>query len=64
VPAWALTALGVVSRDTRELAETSYMFTRPFVLDSTRSQERLGLAPTPLRAGLEETVAWWRTSAA
>jgi nucleoside-diphosphate-sugar epimerase len=64
VPAWALTALGVVSRDTRELAETSYMFTRPFVLDSTSSQERLGLAPTPLRTGLEETVEWWRTSAA
>lgn len=64
VPAWALTALGVVSRDTRELAETSYMFTRPFVLDSTRSQELLGLTPTPLQAGLDETVAWWRTSGA
>jgi nucleoside-diphosphate-sugar epimerase len=64
VPAWALTALGVLSRDTRELAETSYMFTRPFVLESARSQERLGLAPTPLQTGLEETVGWWRTSAA
>ena len=60
----SIPALGVVSRDTRELAETSYMFTRPFVLDSTWSQERLGLAPTSLRTGLEETVQWWRTSAA
>lgn len=63
IPAWALRALGVVSRDTRELAETSYMFTQPFVLDSARSQERLGLAPTPLGTGLKETVDWWRTVA-
>jgi nucleoside-diphosphate-sugar epimerase len=64
IPAWALTALGTVSRDTRELAETAYMFTRPFVLDSTRSEQRLGLAPTPLAAGLEQTVDWWRTTGA
>lgn len=63
IPPWALRALGVVSHDTRELAETSYMFTRPFVLDSTRSQERLGLAPTPLGTGVKETVDWWRTVA-
>lgn len=63
IPAWALRALGVVSRDTRELAETSYMFTGPFVLDSSRSQERLGLAPTPLGTGVKETVDWWRTVA-
>ena len=39
------------------------MFTRPFVLDSTRSHERLGLAPTPLGTGVKETVDWWRTVA-
>ncbi len=62
IPAWVLRALGVVSRETRELAETSYMFTRPFVLDSGASQERLGLAPTPLATGVKETVEWWRTA--
>jgi nucleoside-diphosphate-sugar epimerase len=62
IPAWALRTLGTVSRDVRELAETSYMFTRPFVLDSTASEERLGLAPTPLATGLKETVDWWRTA--
>ena len=60
VPAWSLDALGLISRDVRELAETSYMFTRPFVLDSTASERRLGLAPTSLEAGIAETVAWWR----
>ncbi len=62
IPAWALRAVGAVSRESRELAETSYMFTSPFVLDSSRSEERLGLAPTPLGTGLKETVEWWRTA--
>jgi uncharacterized protein YndB with AHSA1/START domain len=48
----------------KELAETAYQFDRPFVLDSSASEARLGLAPTPLEVGLKETVAWWRESAA
>ncbi|MBS2939114.1 NAD-dependent epimerase/dehydratase family protein [Nocardioides sp. J2M5] len=60
VPAGVFSAMGLVSRDMRELAETSYMFSAPFVLDSSRSEERLGLAPTPLGDGLAATVAWWR----
>lgn len=60
IPASVLGVAGLVSRDMRELAETSYMFTRPFVLDSSASEQRLGLSPTPLEAGLAETVAWWR----
>lgn len=64
IPGWALRAVGTVSREMRELAETSYMFTGPFVLDSARSQELLGLAPTPLAAGLGVTVDWWRTTGA
>lgn len=64
VPAWALRAVGAVSGDARELAETSYMFTRPFVLDSTRSERLLGLTATPLSDGLAATVDWWRARAA
>lgn len=60
IPAWVLRASGVVNREMRELAETSYMFTDAFVLDSSSSEQRLGLSPTPLEAGLAETVAWWR----
>jgi nucleoside-diphosphate-sugar epimerase len=45
----------------RELAETAYMFTGPFVLDSTASERRLDLAPTSLETGIKETVAWWRS---
>ncbi|WP_374458296.1 NAD-dependent epimerase/dehydratase family protein [Nocardioides sp.] len=60
IPQWVLRASGVVSREMRELGETSYMFTAPFVLDSSASEQRLGLSPTPLADGLAETVAWWR----
>jgi len=60
LPAGLLRAIGLVHRDTRELAEMSFQFTAPFVLDSTASQERLGLAPTPLEVALGETAAWWR----
>jgi nucleoside-diphosphate-sugar epimerase len=60
IPSWTLKTLGVVARGMKELAETSYQFDRPFVLDSSASQARLGLSPTPLETGLKETVAWWR----
>ncbi len=60
IPARVLRSLGLVSREMRELAETSYMFTRPFVLDSTTSEQRLGLTPTPMETGMKETVGWWR----
>ena len=44
----AVFAVGsLVSPLMRELREMSYMFRRPYVLDSRRSQEVLGLAPTP-----------------
>ena len=55
-----LGALGLVSRSVREMAETGFMFDRPFVMDSSASEQRLGLSPTPLSDGLATTVAWWR----
>jgi nucleoside-diphosphate-sugar epimerase len=60
LPAWVLKVAGVVSRDSRELAETSYQFANPFVMDSTRSEELLGQSPTPLDVAAKETVEWWR----
>ncbi|HXH77127.1 NAD-dependent epimerase/dehydratase family protein [Nocardioides sp.] len=60
LPSWAVKSIGVVSPSTKELVEVSYMFDRPFVVDSTASEARLGLAPTPFDVGLKETVAWWR----
>ncbi len=64
LPAWVLKASGVFSSGARELAETSYQFTGPFVLDSSRSESLLGLSPTPLEVAAKETVEWWRARTA
>ena len=60
LPVWLLRAVGAVHPDTRELAELGFQFTAPFVMDSTRSEQALGLAPTEPALALKETVAWWR----
>jgi nucleoside-diphosphate-sugar epimerase len=60
LPSWALRAVGAVHRDTREMAEMLYQFQAPFVLDSSASEARLDLAPTPLADGARATVEWWR----
>ncbi|MCU1435912.1 MAG: epimerase [Pseudarthrobacter sp.] len=60
IPGWALQAMGVFSKDLRELAETLYQFQKPFVMDSAASQAALGLHPTPLAEAAAATVAWWR----
>ncbi len=60
LPAWVLKVVGLVHGESRELAETSYQFTAPFVLDSAHSERLLGLTPTPLDVAAKETVGWWR----
>ncbi|HJQ06030.1 MAG TPA: NAD-dependent epimerase/dehydratase family protein [Nocardioides sp.] len=60
LPGALLRAVGLVHGGTRELAEMTYQLERPFVLDSTRSQQLLGLAPTPIDVALKATVEWWR----
>lgn len=64
LPAWMLDAIGKVSSDTRELAEMNYQFTKPFVMDSRASEERLGRTPTPLEQAARDTVEWWRAEQA
>lgn len=56
------TALRVVPL-IRELDETAYQFDRPFLLDSSAAQQRFGLAPTPWRDALAETVRWMQSQA-
>jgi nucleoside-diphosphate-sugar epimerase len=63
VPKLALRVLGLVNPMMRGLAETSYQFDEPFVLDTTRYQTTFGPAGTPLAAAVAATVAWYRTCA-
>jgi nucleoside-diphosphate-sugar epimerase len=64
IPVPVLGAVGLVSRQMKEMAETGYMFAKPFVMDSSASEERLGFGPTPLADGLARTVAWWHAQEA
>jgi len=61
VPKPALRVLGLINPMLRGLAETSYQFDEPFVLDTTRYQATFGPAGTPLAAAVAATVAWYRT---
>lgn len=64
LPVRPLQAVARVHRGTRELVELSHQFTAPFVLDSSRSEERLGMQPTPFDEAIRATVAWWRAQEA
>jgi nucleoside-diphosphate-sugar epimerase len=61
MPHLLLSVGGAVVPVLRELRETEYQFTRPYVLDSSEIEERLGLAPTPwedvCRATAENALA-------
>jgi nucleoside-diphosphate-sugar epimerase len=61
IPPLVLRGLGLVVPMIREVRETEYQFNRPFVMDSTATQETFGLTPTSLDTSLLETVAWYRT---
>jgi len=61
VPKLAVRALGLINPMMRALAEMSYQFDEPFVLDTTRYQTTFGPAGTPLAAAIATTVAWYRT---
>ena len=61
VPKLAVRALGLVNPMLRELAEISYQFDEPFVMDTSKYESTFGAAGTPLAAAIAATVAWYRT---
>jgi nucleoside-diphosphate-sugar epimerase len=52
VPYPVLWAAGLFSPMMRELRATNYQWTRPFVLDSTLTEQTFGLTPTPIDTAL------------
>jgi nucleoside-diphosphate-sugar epimerase len=64
VPKLALRALGLVNPMMRELAEMSYEFDEPFVLDTSKYQATFGPAGAPLADALATTIAWYRSRTA
>ena len=63
-PGKVVRALGVVMPSMREIGEMTYQFDRPFVMDSSTSEQILGLSPTSLETAAEETVRWWQAELA
>ncbi len=61
VPGVALKLLGLVSPMMRELQETSYQFERPWIADSTRTEQLFGLSATPLADQARATIDWFRS---
>jgi nucleoside-diphosphate-sugar epimerase len=61
VPKLALRALGLVNPMLRGLAELSYQFDQPFILDTSKYESVFGAAGTPLADAIAATVAWYRT---
>ena len=60
LPAGLVRALGLVNPMMRELAEMSYEFEQPFVLDTSRYESTFATSATPLATAVRDTVAWYR----
>ena len=54
---------GLFSPGAKETVEMLYEFDRPFVVDASRSEQELGLVPTPTDEGIRRTVAWYKAQA-
>ncbi|EFO80242.1 NAD-dependent epimerase/dehydratase [Oscillochloris trichoides DG-6] len=44
----------------REGVEMLYEFERPFVVDSSPTEQTFGLMPLPLAEGIQHTLDWYR----
>jgi nucleoside-diphosphate-sugar epimerase len=61
VPKLMLRVLGIVSPMMRGLAEMSYEFEQPFVLDTSKYESTFTSATTPLATAIGDTIAWYQT---
>lgn len=62
--ALVLRALGLFNPAIAESVEMLYEWRRPFVIDSSACASAFGIAPTPLREALRESLAWSRDQTA
>ena len=61
VPKVMVSVLGLVSPMMRGLAEMSYEFEQPFVLDTSKYETTFATATTPLATAISDTIAWYQT---
>jgi nucleoside-diphosphate-sugar epimerase len=54
-------AVSTVSRELRELRETSYQFEEPFVVDHSKFEAAFGADPTSHETAIDRTLDWYRS---
>jgi nucleoside-diphosphate-sugar epimerase len=59
-PAWLLRLAGLTNPDARESIEMLYQFTEPFLVDSQKICDKLGMRATPIEEALVRTVESYR----
>jgi nucleoside-diphosphate-sugar epimerase len=55
-----LRAVGLVNPTLRELVEMQYQFEEPFVVDSSKITNKLGVEATPLEQAIADTLREYR----
>jgi hypothetical protein len=61
IPTWARGPLSLVNPKLRGLAEMSYEFEEPFVMDTNKFETMFGRTGTPLAAAVSATISSYRT---
>lgn len=62
LPSWVLRAVGVFQPMVRELAEMTYQWEQPYVVDDAKFRAAFGFGATPWDDAIAETVAWGRAT--
>jgi nucleoside-diphosphate-sugar epimerase len=60
LPPVLLRAVGLVNRTMRELVEMQYQFEEPFIVDSSKITNKLGVEATPVEQALADTMREYR----
>jgi nucleoside-diphosphate-sugar epimerase len=56
--AWMMRLLGMFNREMAETVEMMFLWTHPYVVDSSKAARAFGLRPTPMEQAVHETVGW------
>ena len=62
VPTWVVRMIGIFQPMMRELAEMTYQWKQPYVLDDTKLRTAFGIEPTPWDEAVAQTVTWARST--
>ena len=52
---------GLFIPEAKETVEMMYEFDKPFIIDSSKFEQTFGMKATPIREGIKETVAWYKS---